>query len=76
MPLYLTNVCLLLSYMYEYSLVNLLIEEIKIKKKKISILYARYIVRPVKRDWAVLSLDTPMDISISKSVRQGVFIHL
>ena len=34
------------------------------------------IVRPVKRDWAVLSKDTPMDISISKSVRQGVFIHL
>ena len=28
-----------------------------------------------KRDWAVLSLDTPVDISISKSVRQSVFIH-
>ena len=23
-----------------------------------------YIVRPVKRDWAVLSKDTPLDISI------------
>ena len=34
MPLYLTIVCLLLSYMYECSLVNLLMEEIKIKKKK------------------------------------------
>ena len=34
------------------------------------------IVRPVKRDWAVLSKDTPMDISILKSVRHGVFIHL
>ena len=34
------------------------------------------IVWPVKRDWAVLSKDTPMDISISKSVRRGVFIHL
>ena len=34
------------------------------------------IVRPVKRDWAVLSKDTPMDISILKSVRQSVFIHL
>ena len=35
MPLYLTIVCLLLSYMYECSLVNLLMEEIKIKKKNI-----------------------------------------
>ena len=26
------------------------------------------IVRPVKRDWAVLSKDTPVDISILKSV--------
>ena len=34
------------------------------------------IVRPVKRDWAVLSKDTPLGISILKSVRQGVFIHL
>ena len=34
MPLYLTIACLLLSYMYECSLVNLLMEEIKIKKKK------------------------------------------
>ena len=34
------------------------------------------IVRPVKRDWAVLSKDTPMDISILKSVGQCVFIHL
>ena len=34
------------------------------------------IVRTVKRDWAVLSKDTPMDISILKSVRQSVFIHL
>ena len=32
MPLYLTIVCLLLSYMYECSLVNLLMEEIKIMK--------------------------------------------
>ena len=32
MPLYLTIACLLLSYMYECSLVNLLMEEIKIKK--------------------------------------------
>ena len=31
------------------------------------------IVRPVKRDWAVLSRDTPVDISILKSVRQRVF---
>ena len=31
------------------------------------------IVRPVKRDWAVLSKDTPMDISIEKSVRQSVY---
>ena len=34
------------------------------------------IVRPVKRDWAVLSKDTPVDISILKSVNQSVFIHL
>ena len=34
------------------------------------------IVRPVKRDWAVLSKDTPVDISILKSVKQSVFIHL
>ena len=34
------------------------------------------IVRPVKRDWAVLSKDTPVDIFILKSVRQSVFIHL
>ena len=34
------------------------------------------IVRPVKRDWAVLSKDTPMDMSILKSARQSVFIHL
>ena len=40
------------------------------------ICFQRCIVRPVKRDWAVLSKDTPMDISISKSVRQCVFIHL
>ena len=33
------------------------------------------IVGPVKRDWAVLSKDTPVDISIQKSVRQSVFIH-
>ena len=32
--------------------------------------------RPVKRDWAVLSKDTPVDISIWKSVWQGAFIHL
>ena len=32
MPLFLTIVCLLLSYMYECSLVNLLMEETKIKK--------------------------------------------
>ena len=38
--------------------------------------YFTCIVRPVKRDWAVLSKDTPLDISIYKSVRQGVFIHL
>ena len=35
-----------------------------------------YVVRPVKRDWAVLSKDTPVDISILKSVNQRVFIHL
>ena len=35
-----------------------------------------YIVRPVKSDWAVLSKDTPVDISILKSVNQSVFIHL
>ena len=34
------------------------------------------IVCPVKRDWAVLSKDTPVDISILKSVNQSVFIHL
>ena len=34
------------------------------------------IVRPVKRDWAVLSKDTPVDIFIERSVRQSVFIHL
>ena len=34
------------------------------------------IVRPVKRDWAVLSKDTPVDISILNSVRQSVFSHL
>ena len=34
------------------------------------------IVQPVKRDWTVLSKDTPMDISILKAVRQDVFIHL
>ena len=28
------------------------------------ILYRYIIVRPVKRDWAVLSKDTPVDISI------------
>ena len=39
-------------------------------------LYIEHIVRPVKRDWAVLSKDTPVDISILKSVRQSVFIHL
>ena len=38
--------------------------------------YVVGIVRPVKRDWAVLSKDTPVDISILISVRQGVFIHL
>ena len=31
------------------------------------------IVRPVKRGWAVLRKDTPMDISISKSVRQCIY---
>ena len=34
MPLYLTIACLLLSYMYECSLVNLLMEEIKIKNEE------------------------------------------
>ena len=34
------------------------------------------IVRPVKRDWAILSKDTPVDISILKSLNQSVFIHL
>ena len=38
--------------------------------------YQGLIVRPVKRDWAVLSKDTPVDISMSNSVRQSVFIHL
>ena len=31
-----------------------------------------HIVRPVKRDWAVLSKDTPVDISILKSVYSPV----
>ena len=38
--------------------------------------FSTSIVRPVKRDWAVLSKDTPVDIYILKSVRQSVFIHL
>ena len=38
--------------------------------------FQRCILRPVKSDWAVLSKDTAMDISISKSERQCVFIHL
>ena len=33
------------------------------------------IARPVKRNWAVLSKDTPLDISILKSVIQSVLIH-
>ena len=34
--------------------------------------YHPSIVRPVNRDWAVLSKDTPMDISILKSVYSPV----
>ena len=41
-----------------------------------SVLESSCIVRPVKKDWAVLSKDTPLDISIYKSVRQSVFMHL
>ena len=42
MTLYLTIVCLLLSYMYKCSLVNLLMEEIKIKKAFFLSKEARY----------------------------------
>ena len=47
-------------------------QKVPIKRPK----FITGIVRPVKRDWAVLSKDTPVDISILKSVNQSVFIHL
>ena len=46
------------------------------KKEQSSNRFFDVIVRPVKRDWAVLSKDTPLDMSILKLVIQSVFNHL
>ena len=45
--------------------------QIAAKRKTFSV---TCIVRPVKRDWAVLSKDTPVDIYILKSVRPVVVL--